>query len=210
MSLGFWSGGSRMHAWLLTAAVLVFLLANLFAALALNRWNKFFFDALEMKDGQSISLGLGLVLALALFSAAASVGLLHARMRLALRWRQWLGEMLIGRWLADRHFYQLTVVDTEADNPEARIAEDGRTSIELFVDFTLGVINALLSAVSFIAILWVVGGALTIAGYVIPGYMVIASVVYSASTTLVMFLLGTFSCAGSRTRLPAKRSSATS
>ena len=190
MSLGFWSGDTRARAWLLTGAVLVFLLGNLFASLALNRWNKFFFDALEQKDGQSIRLGLGLVLGLAIFSAAASVGLLHARMRLALRWRQWLGQILIGRWLADRHFYQLTIVDTEADNPEARIAEDGRTSIELLVDFSLGVINAVLSAVSFIAILWVVGGALTVAGYVVPGYMVVASLIYSASTTLIMFLLG--------------------
>ena len=38
--------------------------------------------------------------------------------------------------------------------------------------------------------IWVVGGALTIAGYVIPGYMVIASLIYSASTTLIMFMLG--------------------
>ena len=87
MALGFWSGDTGGRAWLLTGAVLTFLLANLFASLALNRWNKFFFDALEQKDGQSIRLGLGLVLGLALFSAAASVGLLHARMRLALRWR---------------------------------------------------------------------------------------------------------------------------
>ena len=120
MSLGFWSGDTRGRAWLLTGAVLIFLLANIFAALALNRWNKFFFDALERKDGESIQLGLGLVLALALFSAAGSVGLLHARMRLALRWRQWLGQMLIGRWLADRHFYQLTIVDTEASPDYAR------------------------------------------------------------------------------------------
>ena len=48
-------------------------------------------------------------------------------MRLQVRWRQWLARTLIGRWLADRHFYQLTIVHTEADNPEARIAEDGRT-----------------------------------------------------------------------------------
>jgi ABC-type uncharacterized transport system fused permease/ATPase subunit len=112
--------------WLLTSAVLFFLFANLGAALAFNRWYKFFFDALEQKDTRTVALGLGLVLALALFSAAFSVGLLHARMRLQLRWRQWLTRTLIGRWLADRHFYQLTIVHTEADNPEARIAEDGQ------------------------------------------------------------------------------------
>ena len=190
LSLGFWSGKTRAQAWLLTAAILFFLFANLGAALAVNRWNKFFFDALEQKDTRSVILGLGLVLALALFSAAFSVGLLHARMRLQVRWRQWLARTLIARWLADRHFYQLAIVHTEADNPEARIAEDGRIAIELLVDFSLGVLNALLAAVSFIGILWVVGGSLTVAGYSIPGYMVFACIIYSAITTLSMFLLG--------------------
>ena len=48
----------------------------------------------------------------------------------------------------------------------------------------------MLAAVSFIGILWVVGGALTVAGYSIPGYMVFACIIYSAITTLSMFLLG--------------------
>ena len=49
LSLGFWSGTTRAQAWLLTSAILLFLFANLGAALAVNRWNKFFFDALEQK-----------------------------------------------------------------------------------------------------------------------------------------------------------------
>ncbi len=168
----------------MSGAVLFFLFANLGAALAVNRWNKFFFDALERRDTQTVTFAIGLVIVLAVISAATSVGLLHARMRLQVRWRQWLTRALIDRWLANRHFYQLTVVDTEADNPEARIAEDGRLSIELLVDFSLGVLNAFLAAVSFISILWVVGGAITIAGYTIPGYMVWACVIYSRSRRL--------------------------
>jgi putative ATP-binding cassette transporter len=189
-SLGFWSGETRAGAWILTAGVVFFLFANLGAALAVNRWNKFFFDALEQKDTQTVVIGIGLVLALALFSAAFSVGLLRARMRMQVRWRQWLVRTLIHRWLANRHFYQLTVVDTGADNPEARIAEDGRLAIELLVDFSLGVLNALLAAVSFISILWIVGGSLEVAGYSIPGYMVFACVLYCAITTLGMYFLG--------------------
>ena len=187
---GFWRGETRLRAWLLTVAILVFLVANLGAALALNRWNKFFFDALEQKNTAAVMTGLGLVLVLAVLSASFSVGLLHSRMRLQLRWRQWLTRALVDRWLADRHFYQLTVVHTDADNPEARIAEDGRIAIELLVDFSLGVLNAVLAAVSFIGVLWVVGGALTVAGVSIPGYMVFACIIYSTITTLGMFLLG--------------------
>jgi putative ATP-binding cassette transporter len=104
LSLGFWSGTTRARAWLLTSIVLFFLFANLGAALAVNRWNKFFFDALEQKDTQAVIFGLGLILALALLSAAFSVGLLHARVRLQLRWRQWLTRTLVSRGLANRLF----------------------------------------------------------------------------------------------------------
>ena len=126
-----------------------------------------------------------------------------------MRWRQWLTRTLIGRWLADRHFYQLTIVHTEAANPEARIAEDSRLAIELLVDFSLGVLNALLAAISFIGILWVVGGSLIVAGYSIPGYMVFACIIYSAITTLSMFLLGRPLVRALRKRRPGKRSCAT-
>jgi putative ATP-binding cassette transporter len=190
LSRAFWSGETRFLAWLLTSAVLFFLLANLGAALAVNRWNKFFFDALEQRNTGNVLFGVGLILLLALLSAATSVGLLHARMRLQLRWRQWLTRTLVARWLANRHFYQLTIVETDADNPEARIAEDSRLAIELLVDFSVGILNALLAAVSFIGILWFVGGSLTVGGVTIPGYMVFASIIYSALTTAGMFLLG--------------------
>lgn len=190
LSLGFWTGPTRTRACLLSAAVLLFVISNLAAAIAINLWNKFFFDALEQKDINAVLFSIGLVLALALFSATSSVGLLHSRMRLQVRWRQWLTQKLIGRWLEARHFYQLSIVPGEADNPEGRIAEDGKLAIELLVDFSLGVFNATLAAVSFVSILWVVGGSLSVFGIEIPGYMVFACIGYSAITTLVMFALG--------------------
>ena len=88
-----------------------------------------------------------------------------------------------------RRFYQLSVLRL-VDNPEARIAEDGRIAIELFVDFATGVTNALLMAVSFVSVLWFIGGSLTFGGVTIPGYLVIAVVIYSASTSFGMLLLG--------------------
>ena len=209
LSLGFWSGETRARAWLLTAAIAFFLFANLGAALAVNRWNKFFFDALEQKDTKAVVLGLGLVLALALFSAAFSVGLLHARMRLQVRWRQWLTR-LISRWLADRHFYQLAIVHTEADNPEGAHRGGRPDRDRALVDFSLGLLNAVLAAISFIGILWVVGGSLTVAGYSIPAtwYSPASSTARSRRSACSCWA-GRW-CAASRKRRPVKHSCATS
>jgi putative ATP-binding cassette transporter len=191
---GFWKGGSRRRAWLLTIGVLGFVVANLLAALGINRWNRFFFDAIEHKQVESVLLGVGIILLLALASAAASVGLVHMRMRFALRWRQWITAHLIERWLADRRFYQLNIVGGEGSNPEYRIADDVRLATEPLVDFVIGLVNAVLAAVAFIGILWAVAGSLRVTAFgsdfVVPGYMVIAAVIYSTITSLGMYFIG--------------------
>ncbi|WP_363351735.1 ABC transporter ATP-binding protein/permease [Methylocystis echinoides] len=189
VSFGFWTGPTRRKAILLLVGLFACLLLNLAPAIAVNRWNKFFFDALQNKDQRQILLSISLMLALAVASALASVTLLQARMRLQLRWREWLTQTLVRRWMERRRFYQLSVLRL-VDNPEARIAEDGRVSIELFVDFATGVTNASLMAASFVSVLWFIGGSLTLGHVTIPGYLVIAVVIYSASTSFGMLLLG--------------------
>jgi putative ATP-binding cassette transporter len=194
MARGFWFGTARRQAWFLTFGVLAFALANLAAALGVNRWNKFFFDALEQKNVASVVLGVGIVLSLAVASAAASVGLVHMRMRLQLRWRQWLTGYLIKRWLSDRRFYQLNIIGGDASNPEFRIADDTRLAIEPLVDFVNGLTNAVLAAGAFIGVLWFVGGAIRFEAFGselhIPGYMVWAAVAYSGLTSLATILIG--------------------
>ena len=189
LSFGFWIGPTRRKASLFAIGLFACLLLNLAPAIAVNRWNKFFFDALQNKDQHLILLSIGLMLALAVASAMTNVALLEARMRFQLRWREWLTQTLVRRWMERRHFYQLSVLRL-VDNPEARIAEDGRIAIELFVDFVTGVTNALLMAASFVSVLWFIGGSLTLGGVTIPGYLVIAVVIYSASTSVGMLLLG--------------------
>ncbi|MFZ3181381.1 MAG: ABC transporter ATP-binding protein/permease [Methylocystis silviterrae] len=189
LSFGFWTGPTRRKATLFVVGLFACLLLNLAPAIAVNRWNKFFFDALQNKDQHLILLSIGLMLALAFASALTSVALLQTRMRFQLRWREWLTQALVRRWMERRRFYQLSVLRL-VDNPEARIAEDGRIAIELFVDFATGVTNALLMAASFVSVLWFIGGSLTIGGVTIPGYLVIAVVIYSASTSFGMLLLG--------------------
>jgi putative ATP-binding cassette transporter len=189
LAFGFWTGPTRRKANLFALGLLACLLLNLAPAIAVNRWNKFFFDALQNKDPRLILSSIGLMLTLAIASALASVALLQARMRFQLGWREWLTQTLVRRWMERRRFYQLSVLRL-VDNPEARIAEDGRIAIELFVDFATGVTNALLMAASFVGVLWFIGGSLTFWGVTIPGYLVIAVAIYSATTSYGMLLLG--------------------
>ncbi len=175
----FWITRGWAAAWLLTAAFLFFLFASFGAKFVANEWNKFFFDALERMDGGAIFHAIWLIAGIILASALISVLLLHAQTRLKLRWRTWLTEKLVGRWLGERRFYKLFTLH-HTETPEARIAEDGRIAIELLVDLSGGVIISIITAIGFIGVLWAAAGSITLFGYEIPGYMVIASIIYSA------------------------------
>jgi putative ATP-binding cassette transporter len=130
--------------------------------LGINYWNRLFYDALDQREGaallQNVFLAIGLVAA----AAATAVALVHARMRLQIRWRGWLSKRIIGFWLADRRFYQMSVIENEGSNPEFRITDDTRLATEPIVEFAIGLASAVLTAAAFVGILWSVGGAITI------------------------------------------------
>ena len=110
MALGFWSGATRRKAMILSAGLLACLVANLIAGIAVNVWNKYFFDALQNRDDHALLVSIGLVAVLSIGSAVASVALLEVRMRLQLRWRKWLAGRLVRRWMGRRRFYQLSIL----------------------------------------------------------------------------------------------------
>lgn len=94
-------------------------------------------------------------------------------------------------------YYQLNLIDGDHQNPEARLSEDMRIATEAPVDFVSGVIAAFVSASTFIVVLWTIGGALTVsiggAGVTIPGFLVIAAVIYAAITsTSIAFIARNF------------------
>jgi hypothetical protein len=51
---GFWTGSDTRRAWLLTAAVTVFVLCQIATQIGMNVWNRVFFDALERKDAVAV------------------------------------------------------------------------------------------------------------------------------------------------------------
>ncbi|QEL23536.1 hypothetical protein FQV39_13805 [Bosea sp. F3-2] len=189
LAFGFWSGPSRKTAWLLSLGFLTCLIASMLVAVGFNQWNKYFFDALQIGDRAALRMSVVFILALAVTATAISTAGIQTRMRLQLRWRKWLTETLIVRWIHSRRVEQIEMIRA-IDNPEARIADDGRISVELFVDLAGGIINTFLLSTSLVLVLWYVGGGIALGGVTIPGYFVIAVFVYSAGTSLAMYRLG--------------------
>jgi len=197
----YWRSAERGRGLALLAAVVVLNLSLVGMTVVLTYWQRAFYNTLEQKDAETFwSLlflggeaegtwfpGFMVVAALYIFIAVYQ---LYLRQALQIRWRRWLtGEYLDG-WLADRAYYRIALTDPKTDNPDQRIAED----IKLFVDDTLslglGLMNSVVTLVSFIFVLWGLSGPLEVLGVSIPGYMVWVALLYSVIGTWLAHLIG--------------------
>jgi putative ATP-binding cassette transporter len=191
---GFWGKNGDRLAWILSIGLLILIVTNVGFQYGINVWNRAIFDAIEKRDSATVFYLTGVFFPLAIGSVALGVAQVFARMSIQRRWRAWLTNAVVSRWLANGRYYQLNLVGGDHQNPEYRIAEDLRIATDSPVDFAAGVTSAFLSATTFIVVLWTIGGALTVtvAGstITIPGFLVIAAVLYAAIASGSIMVIG--------------------
>ena len=191
---GYWRGATARDAWTWTALALLLVLANLAVSIGLNRWNRWFFDSLEKKQGDQLLTSLAVFVALIAAGALCAALMINCRMKLQTRWRAWITSNLTAKWLDQQRYYRLAITDDKQINPEFRLAEDVRLASEPVVEFSIGFINALLSALAFASILFVVGGSLTVplfgTSIWIPGYIALAAVLYAVVVSVLTYSIG--------------------
>src|SRR2546426_6095452 len=88
----------------------------------------------------------------------------------------------------------MQLVGGSTDNPDQRIAEDLRLFVARTLALSLGLLSAVVTLASFIAILWGLSGAATLplgaTGLTIPGFMVWAALVYAIAGTWLSHKIG--------------------
>jgi putative ATP-binding cassette transporter len=191
---GFWLGPTRLRAWGLTLGLALCLLASTGATIALNQWNRWFFDGLEQRNVSVLTSAVLLFAVIIAAMAAIGVAIVWTRETLQVRWRAWMVEQLLEQWLGRQRFYHLNVSGKEPPNPEYRISDDTRWATEPLVDMAIGLVLALAGAAAFISILWSVGGSITVplagASFTIPAYMVLVALAYGTIASGLMLWVG--------------------
>jgi vitamin B12/bleomycin/antimicrobial peptide transport system ATP-binding/permease protein len=160
----------------------------------MNLWNRAMFDALEMRNSSNALFQAIVYVPLLGISVLVAVLTVYARMTIQRLWRVWFNRRLLDRWLLNNCYYQLNLVAGDHANPESRLADDLRIATEAPIDFGIGLASALLSAVTFMFVLWTAGGSISFnlagAAITIPGFLVVAAVLYALLASGLMVFIG--------------------
>ena len=180
---------------ILLAAVIAIELSIVGLNVLLNSWNNAFYNALQDKDWDAFAYQLGYFCVLATAFILLAVYQLYLNQWLQIRWRRWLTETYLDRWLAGANHYRMQLLGDAADNPDQRIAEDVRQFIDAgILPIGLNLLNAVVTLGSFAVILWNLSAAAPLhlfgVKYDIPGYLLWAALVYAVVGTIFTHLIG--------------------
>jgi putative ATP-binding cassette transporter len=210
LSLPYFASEHKWRARGLLAAIVALNLASVYMLVLLNDWNRLFYDALQNKDAAVFWRELGRFTYLAFGFILIAVYRFYLTQLLEIRWRAWMTGHYLERWLSNQAFYRLELARyTQApsglegqpgapqnapDNPDQRIQEDLNLFTTYTVSLSMGLLNSVVTLVSFVGILWSLSGAFefTLGGtaYNIPGFMVWMALLYCVVGSVATHYIG--------------------
>src|SRR5574340_1278276 len=190
----YWFSDERWAARGLLAVNIGLNLGIVYVSVLINKWQNDFYNALQNKD---MATFYRLLLHFSLLAAAfiiTAVYQLYLNQMLQIRWRRWLTEKYLAEWIGNRTYYRMQLTDRGTDNPDQRISEDLALFVDRTLNLTLGFVSAVVSLLSFVAILWGLSGRfefmLGSTQVRIEGYMVWAALLYAIAGTWITHRIG--------------------
>jgi vitamin B12/bleomycin/antimicrobial peptide transport system ATP-binding/permease protein len=212
----YFTGRDSLPVWALLAVLLVFTIVAVRIAVLLSYFSNDVFTSLQVAL-QGVAAGrvevtdsgihgfwvtIGVFLILAAVHVVLTLSDIYVTQRFIMRWRIWLSHKLIDDWLGDFAYYRRQFLRQPNDNPDQRIQQD----IDIFTTgvggqpnnpaydsgstLLFGAVAAVLSVISFGAILWGLSGPLTVAGLTLPRALFWIVIVYVLAATVIAFIIG--------------------
>jgi putative ATP-binding cassette transporter len=195
LSLPYFQSEDKWRARSLLAACVGLNLGMVYMMVLFNDWNRVFYDALQNRDAEVFWHQLGVFGILATCYIVVAVYKFYLTQLLELGWRTWMTRDYLQRWLSHHVFYRLELqAQNGTDNPDQRIQEDVQQFTADTVGLSLGVLDASVTLLSFIGILWALSGGFSFdlgdSSYNIPGFMVWMALLYALSGSLLGHWIG--------------------
>ena len=196
IAVPYWKSRDSIRAWILLALIIGLTAGAIWIATAINSWYKAFWDTIQNYDIPGFKHQLLIFVILASIHVVVSVYNAYLRSRLAIRWRRWLTEKVMGEWLSDDAYYRMQLVDRKTENPDQRISEDLNSFVSGTISLLLGTASDLAMIGTFGVVLWDLSHSVTLtlwndAKITLPdGYLLYLAIVYAVGGTALTFLFG--------------------
>ncbi|KAM0046317.1 putative ABC-type fatty-acyl-CoA transporter [Helianthus debilis subsp. tardiflorus] len=149
----YWFSDDKVQARIQLASVFALTLGTTGISVGFNFLGRDFYNALANKDQEQFTTQLSYYLAA--FAGGIPIFVIrdYARETLALRWRSWMTNYYMERYLKNQTFYQIQS-QSIIDNPDQRIVDDLSSFIGTSLSFSLTLFNAMVDLISFSNILF--------------------------------------------------------
>jgi vitamin B12/bleomycin/antimicrobial peptide transport system ATP-binding/permease protein len=166
----YWNSPRRKKALLLLAAMVALNLGVTGMQAIFSYLNRDIFNALQAKNSghfYHVLMQYGIMIVLFVPIAAFYP---YITGLLSIDWRDWLTETFVGRMLSRNALYYI-MRDHAVDNPDQRISEDINTFTTGALNYSMSVLQSVVTAATFFGILWAIshGLALCLVGYALIG-----------------------------------------
>lgn len=182
----------KKTAWTLLISIITLCFAYVYVLVLLNKWNNTFYNALQEYNTEVIFSALKEFSILAACYIFVAVYSFYLEQMLEIKWRTYLTEQFVAKWLDKRTYYLLQLTHKDTDNPDQRISEDIRLFTNITLTLGMGLLRALGVFIAFVFILRKMSGTITlpIVNITIDGYLVYISLIYAIIGTAFAHVIG--------------------
>lgn len=153
-------------------------------------WYNGFYSAMQNLDATAFWYMLMIFATLATIHVARTLLGYYLRQYFLIRWRVWLTNRLMDRWLAQQSYHRSQYVAESPDNPDQRIQQDVDSFVSTSLSLSMGLLDSVVSLFAFTIILWGLSGTLAAFGWEIPRAMVFLVYLYVIIATVFALKIG--------------------
>ena len=179
-----WSTEGRRILILLTVGIVLVICATVAAQIALNAWNRPFYNAIQERNLSEFLYQCVVFAVIAGSLLVLNVAQAWLREMIKLKSREWLTRDLFAQWLEPGRAMRLAYAGEIGVNPDQRIQQDTSQLTELAAELGIGLLQSFLLLFAFLGVLWQLSGAITVPiggmSVTIPGYMVWCALLFAA------------------------------
>jgi len=190
----YWTSSDAKWGGLLVATAVALQLGGVYVNVLVSFGERDVGNSLGARDASSFGRALGFLAFSMLLSVVVPTYSEWVQQLVRVRWRRWLTGYYLQRWIGPQAYCQADLHGAQLDNPDVRIAEDVRDFVASALGLSLTLLQAIVTLVSFAAVLWSLSSAwaIPIAGETrrIPGLMLWVAIAFALFSMWITNVVG--------------------